>query len=196
VTVGDALVMSAYGGTRENNRVDAIVLRSTDGGRTWGDESSVLELANEMSICVVGDELVGAARRVDTSTAIVRSGDGGRTWSAPVAATRNGEHPADLCVLRESGQLLMTYGRRMRPLGCATKTSRDGGATWTEHEVLLAGDRIGQDVGYPSTVQLDDGTLVTALYFAHGSAGSEGPAGWGETSCQVLRYPESLVSGM
>ncbi|MFN0251676.1 MAG: sialidase family protein [Kofleriaceae bacterium] len=192
------LVMSAYGGVRESNplgRVDTIVVRSRDGGRTWGDESTVVTMANEMSLCVVGDELVGAARRVDGSTAIVRSADGGQTWSAPVAATRSGEHPADLCVLRESGHLLMTYGRRVRPLGCATKTSRDGGATWTEHEVLLAGDGIGHDVGYPSTVQLDDGTLLTALYFANGSAGSEGPASWGETSCQVLRYPEALVVG-
>ena len=189
------LLVSAYGTTREGTppRVDAIVVRSRDGGRTWGDESSVLASANEMSICTVGSDIVGAARRVDGSTSIVRSSDGGRTWSAPISATRSGEHPADLCVLRESGQLLMTYGRRMRPLGCATKASRDGGATWTAHEVLLAGDGIGHDVGYPSTVQLDDGTLLTALYFANGSAGSEGQASWGETSCQVLRYPESLV---
>lgn len=199
VTCADGtLLMSAYGGVRGSNppgRVDTIVMRSKDDGRTWGDESAVLMLANEMSICAVGDELVGAARRVDGSTAIVRSADGGRTWSEPVAATRSGEHPADLCVLRESKLLLMTYGRRRRPLGCATKTSGDGGATWSDHEVLLAGDGLGHDVGYPSTVQLDDGTLLTALYFANGSAGSEGQASWGETSCQVLRYPESLVVG-
>jgi len=190
------LVMSAYGGVRDSNppgRVDTIVVRSRDNGRTWGDESAVLSMANEMSICQVGLEVVGAARRVDGSTAIVRSADSGRTWSAAVEATRSGEHPADLCLLRESGQLLMTYGRRVRPLGCATKTSRDAGMTWTDHEVLLAGDGIGNDVGYPSTIQLDDGTLLTALYFANGSAGSEGQASWGETSCQVLRYPESLV---
>lgn len=192
------MLMSAYGGVRESSppgRVDTIVVRSRDGGRTWGDESSVVSMANEMSLCEIGLELVGAARRVDGSTAIVRSGDGGRTWSAPVPITRSGEHPADLCVLRESKLLLMTYGRRVRPLGCATKVSSDGGMTWSEHEVLLAGDGIGHDVGYPSTVQLDDGTLLTALYFAGGSAGSEGQASWGETSCQVLRYPESLVSG-
>ena len=199
VTLADGtLVMSAYGGARTSdppNRVEAIVLRSRDGGRTWGDESTVLINANEMSICVVGDELVGAARRVDGSTALVRSADGGLTWSAPVAITRSGEHPADLCVLSGSGRLLVTYGRRLRPLGCAARTSTDGGATWSSHEVLLAGDGIGHDVGYPSTVQLDDGTLLTALYFANGSAGSEGQASWGDTSCQVLRYPESLVVG-
>lgn len=193
-----AMVMSAYGGARESNppnRVETIVLRSDDGGRTWGDESTVLVLGNEMSLCEVGGEIVGAVRRTDASTAIVRSSDGGRTWSAPVSATRSGEHPADLLVLAGSGALLMTYGRRVRPLGCATRVSRDAGATWSEHEVLLAGDGIGQDIGYPSTVQLDDGTLVTAMYFAHGSAPSEGHASWGDTSCQVLRYPESLVVG-
>ena len=55
-------------------------------------------------------------------------------------------------------------------------------------------DGIGNDVGYPSTVQLDDDTLVTALYFARGSAASEPADGWCETSCQALRYPEALVT--
>ncbi len=41
--------------------------------------------------------------------------------------------------------------------------------------------------------QLADGTLVTVLYFAHGSAGEE-QAHWGETSCQALRYSEALVT--
>jgi len=194
---GGELLMAAYGGTLASDppgRIDAIVVRSRDGGRTWGDESLVLDHANELSLCSVDDELVGAGRRLDGSVAIVRSRDGGRTWSPPAAVTRSGEHPADLCVLRDSGQLLLTYGRRVRPLGCAAKVSCDRGATWTEHEVLLAGDGIGNDVGYPSTVQLDDGTLVTVLYFAHGSAASEGHASWGETSCQALRYPASLVT--
>ena len=195
-------LMPAYGVPRaaeETGRFDAIVMRSRDGGASWVDESLVLAGGSELALCFAApdrqpDHLVGAVRRAGGDTAIVHSRDAGRTWSAPVAATRPGEHPADLCVLRASGRLLLTFGRRRRPLGCGALTSGDGGATWqTDHEALLAGDGIGNDVGYPSTVQLDDGTLITALYFARGSAASEPSDGWGETSCQALRYPEALV---
>lgn len=199
------LLMPAYGTVRgagtsardeAAGRFDAIVLRSRDGGATWGDDSLVLEAASELSLCFTSPErLVGAVRRTDGHTAIVHSADAGRTWSAPVPATRSGEHPADLCVLRGTGRLLMTFGRRRRPLGCGALTSADAGETWdTAHEVMLAGDGIGNDVGYPSTVQLPDGKLCTVLYFAHGSSASEPHDGWGETSCQALHYPESLVA--
>ncbi len=192
------LLMATYGPPREPRGpgdYDAIVLRSHDGGVSWGDDTCVVTRASELALCfATAERLVGAARCADGRTEIVHSLDAGRTWSEPIAVTRAGEHPADLCVLRESGRLLLTFGRRRRPLGCGALTSGDHGATWDlDHEVMLAGDGIGNDVGYPSTVQLDDGALVTALYFARGSAASEPSDGWGETSCQALRYPEALV---
>lgn len=193
-----SLLMPAYGRPRTADAsagFDAIVLRSDDGGASWGAESRVATGGSELSLCFASaDRLVGAVRRTDGHTAIVHSLDAGLTWSAPVPVTRILEHPADLCLLRESGRLLLTFGRRRRPLGCGAVTSGDGGASWdSAHEVILAGDGIGNDVGYPSTVQLDDGSLVTAIYFARGSAASEPMDGWGETSCQALRYPEALV---
>ncbi|CAN5909116.1 hypothetical protein BH11MYX2_BH11MYX2_30860 [soil metagenome] len=195
ITHDNVLVMSAYGRRRDaDKQIDTLIVRSRDGGATWGDESLVLANATETSLCGVGDQLVAAARRNDQSTSITRSSDGGRTWSEPVTVTRAFEHPADLCVLRDSRRLMMTFGRRIRPLGCAAITSTDAGVTWDrDREVLLASDGVGQDVGYPSTQQIADGTLVTVLYFAHGSAGEE-QAHWGETSCQALRYAEALVS--
>ncbi len=186
------LVMAAYGPPRDASsptKFDAIVLRSRDGGASWGDESRVLADASELALCPVSPELlVGAVRRASGETAIVRSRDAGRTWSEPTAITRAGEHPADLCVLARSGRLLLTFGRRIRPLGCGALTSADGGVTW-QHEVILAGDGVGNDVGYPSTVQLADGALATAIYFARGS----GVDDWGERTCQLLHYDEALV---
>jgi hypothetical protein len=201
VTLADGtMLMAAYGpskGAKMSVPFDAVVLRSRDGGTTWGDDSLVLAGASELSVCETAPgTLAGAVRRAGGDTVIVTSHDGGRTWSEPIAATRPDEHPGDLCVLRASGRLLLTFGRRRRPLGCGALVSADGGATWDrDREVVLAGDGIGNDVGYPSTVQHADGTLVTALYFARGSTGSEGMDGWGETSCQALRYSESLVTG-
>ena len=193
---GAGLLMAGYGTPRAGTGFDAIILRSADGGATWGDESRVLAGASELSLCFATPaHLIGAVRRADGDTAIVDSRDGGRTWSEPRAVTRPLEHPADLCVLRGSGRLLLTFGRRRRPLGCGALTSGDGGATWDRgRELVLAGDGIGNDVGYPSTVQLDDGGLVTVLYFARGSAPSEPADGWGDTSCQALLYREDLLA--
>jgi hypothetical protein len=198
VALGDgALALAMYGprvggGAAE---FDASILRSRDGGATWGEPARVLADASELALCALPDgRLAGAVRRKLGDVAVVISDDHGTTWSAPVATTRVDEHPADLCVMRGSGRLLLTFGRRIRPLGCGALVSADGGATWDrDHEVLLAGDGIGNDVGYPSTVQVDDGTLVTVAYFARGSAGSEPPHGWGDATCQALRYAEALV---
>ncbi len=179
-----ALVMAAYGPAlgATPGAFDAIVLRSRDDGATWGDESLVLAGASELALCFATPELlVGAVRRAAGDVAIVHSRDLGYSWSEPMAATCVDEHPADLCMVGNA--LVMTFGRRVRPLGCGAKTSRDFGATWDDREVILAGDGIGQDVGYPSTVQLSGGSLATAIYFAYGS----------ELTCQVLCYGRELV---
>ena len=94
-----------------------------------------------------------------------------------------------------SGTVQLTFGRRIRPMGCGVLFSRDGGKTWdTDHEALLAGDGIhNADLGYPSTVQLADGTIVTFLYYASGSATGWEWGGWGDVSCQAIRYREADV---
>ncbi|MBC7236777.1 MAG: exo-alpha-sialidase [Chloroflexi bacterium] len=188
------LLMSVYGRPREDLGCKniAVLLRSRDGGATWGEETLVVRRHNETSYVLLPDgRLVGAARSESGHVAILFSDDLGRTWSEPRQVTRDGEHPADLTLLA-SGRLLLTFGRRIRPLGCGALLSDDGGQTWhRDREVLLAGDGIeNTDLGYPSTVQLDDGTIVTALYYASGSEMSADWRGWGRVSCQAIHYRE------
>jgi hypothetical protein len=57
----------------------------------------------------------------------------------------------------------MTYGHRRAPFGNQARISKDHGATWSE-PVILSGDGKGGDLGYPSTVELADGTLLTIWY--------------------------------
>jgi hypothetical protein len=192
------LLMPVYGTPRKKRKgVNdiSILLRSRDNGKTWGDESLVATGHNETSYAFLpGGRLLAAARSESGHVATLFSDDGGRSWSKPIQVTRNGEHPADLTVLA-SGAVQLTFGRRIRPMGCGVLFSADGGNTWdTNHEVLLAGDGIRNgDLGYPSTVQLADGSIVTALYFASGSETSGDWGNWGDISCQAIRYREENV---
>ncbi|NQT15206.1 MAG: exo-alpha-sialidase, partial [Planctomycetes bacterium] len=43
------------------------------------------------------------------------------------------------------------------------RVSDDHGQTWSE-AMIISGDGVVGDLGYPSTVQLDDGSLVTVWY--------------------------------
>jgi BNR repeat-like domain len=191
------LIMSVYGSPRQPGAASATLstLRfSHDDGLTWGGETLIAEGYNETALALLpnGDLLAAARSQRGGHVAILRSGDLGRTWSSPQQVTRDGEHPADLTVLR-SGAVLLTFGRRIRPMGCGALLSHDGGRTWNaDREVLLAGDGISNtDLGYPSTVQLDDGHIVTLLYFASGSQMSQQPTGWGDVSCQAIHYRDS-----
>jgi hypothetical protein len=89
------------------------------------------------------------------------SADGGRTWTEPHTIGVWGL-PSHLLKLKD-GRLLMTYGHRRAPLGNQARLSTDHGSTWSE-PMILSGDGNSGDLGYPSTVQLADGSLLTVWY--------------------------------
>lgn len=88
------------------------------------------------------------------------SRDGGRSWSEPHPVCFG--LPSHLLRLRDN-RLLMTYGHRRPPFGNQARISSDNGRTWSE-AMILSGDGKGGDLGYPSTVELADGSLLTVWY--------------------------------
>ena len=49
--------------------------------------------------------------------------------------------------------------------------SNDSGRTWDiEHEYVLRADGVNVDLGYPSSVQLADGTVLTVYYIHTGDS--------------------------
>ena len=104
------------------------------------------------------------------------SEDGGYSWG-PVTSTGLWGLPPHL-LWHSSGVLLSSYGHRRQPFGQRIAVSRDLGMSWREVLLLPAlaygavtraedvGDIYYQipDLGYPATVELDDGSLYTVWY--------------------------------
>lgn len=89
------------------------------------------------------------------------SEDGGRSWSTPHPIGVWGL-PSHLMRLQD-GRLLMSYGHRRQPFGVQARLSADQGRSWSE-PIVLSSDGVGSDLGYPSTVQLPSGELLTLWY--------------------------------
>jgi hypothetical protein len=95
------------------------------------------------------------------------SSDGGRTWSVPRSIGVWGL-PSHLLRLAD-GRLLMTYGYRRKPFGNQARVSEDHGRTWSA-AMAISDDGEGGDLGYPSTAQLADGSLLTVWYESRSGA--------------------------
>jgi hypothetical protein len=89
------------------------------------------------------------------------SADGGKSWSDPRPIGVWGL-PPHLLRLKDD-RLLMSYGHRRAPFGNQARLSRDHGRSWSE-PIIISDDGASGDLGYPSTVQLDDGSLLTVWY--------------------------------
>ena len=163
-----------YAGKRlwhENKRNG--VADSHDDGKTWrwlaeiptreGDsftdyhELHIAEAANGHLICHIRNQ----NKANDRETLQTESSDGGRTWSMPHPIGVWGL-PSHLARLQD-GRLLMSYGHRREPFGNLARVSEDHGGTWSD-PLTISNDGPAGDLGYPSTAQLDDGTLVTVWY--------------------------------
>ena len=96
------------------------------------------------------------------------SDDGGKTWTEPHSIGVWGL-PSHLMQLND-GRLLMTYGYRRKPFGNQARVSKDNGSTWSD-PLTISADGASGDLGYPSTIQRPDGTLITVWY--ERPAGSE-----------------------
>ena len=141
-------------------------ITSRDDGLTWTTPTVIAEGGyNETALCNLGGGGILAVMRGDEEGSLsqVRSEDDGATWSEPEQLTGPTEHPGDVIRLQD-GRLLLTYGRRTTPFGILGLVSRDDGRTWdTDNRLLLVADS-GNDQGYPSNIQRDDGAIVTVYY--------------------------------
>ncbi|MBL8173829.1 MAG: exo-alpha-sialidase [Bryobacterales bacterium] len=161
---GDVL-MAVYFEFFDERGNQSYIFRSKDGGRTWGEPVLLGEHFNETGILRMNDGRLLAAMRSQKGghIAITESSDQAKTWSKPNQVTADSEHPADLIQLRD-GRVLMVFGQRNAPRGVHAMVSPDG-RTWEKgkHIVLSDGAPNG-DCGYPSSVEVSKGKVVTLYY--------------------------------
>ncbi len=90
------------------------------------------------------------------------SDDGGATWVKPFATTLWG-FPPHLLVFSD-GRVLCSYGYRRVPFGERACISTDG-ITWDpSNETVLSDGAPNGDLGYPASVELRDGSILTVYY--------------------------------
>lgn len=171
------LLMAVYGGSlRKPNeareltgiRQRSYLYRSTDHGLTWarfsgpigGEERQFSETA---LLRLPDGQILAAMRSRATDVWITDSRDDGRTWSPPQPLTPAQVHPADLLLLADH-RVLLTVGYRQEPFGVrAMIRDAQGRWDWKSH-FLLVRDAVGGDCGYPSSVLLKDGRVLTVYY--------------------------------
>ncbi|MAV38038.1 MAG: hypothetical protein CMJ59_21585 [Planctomycetaceae bacterium] len=151
--------------------------RSGDGGRTWSFSEGVIKWDakrpfGEVSAILLRDgRLLAAIRSLQRGaprkdmhgygiTLLTESNDNGQTWSNPRAMSHTAEVHTYLTELVD-GRILATYSNYHLPFGVYAIVSNDGGRTWDrDHPIQLALSALNQ-VGWPVTLQLADGSLLT-----------------------------------
>lgn len=88
--------------------------------------------------------------------------DGGRTWPAPHVTEMLG-YPPHVIRLRDN-RLLTVYAKRWEPFGQYACSSSDNGKTWDVAQEVRLSSAWANDIGYPASVQLDDGGIWTVYY--------------------------------
>lgn len=165
-----SLILPIYGSKGwmegKDDVVHSLLLKSSDKGLGWEEHGIIGKGLNEAAILALSEEKMMAVVRSESDNHMVVgfSQDAGRNWSSFRHLTKGHEHPACLTRLSEDF-ILLTYGHRSHPFGVRAIVSKDGGISWIrDKEIIIADDLRNGDCGYPSTMRLRDGRIVTAYY--------------------------------
>ncbi len=148
---------------------------SCDDGKTWTYLADIQVpqgcQANYMyephAVELPDGKILGAIRvqssklEPDFTIYLCESTDGGKTWSVPRPTGICGSPPH--LTVHSSGAVILSYGRRAKLFGQRARISYDGGATFGE-EIVISEEAESDDLGYPSSVELSDGRLLTVYY--------------------------------
>lgn len=182
---GDGL--ACFGYEVESDGCEMYFFRSADRGRSWKRQGRVpcdekmppaipywsahatrplrQPAINERSLVESAPGHLIAMFRNSTHGRLMQceSRDGGQSWGK-LRDTGIEGRPAHLLKL-DDGSILCTYGRRSHPHAVCAVLSNDDGQSWqTARTVLLDRWDDQPDMGYPTSVELTPGEILTAYY--------------------------------
>ena len=174
IELADGRLLYVGTGNLNGNKVNSVE-ESLDGGKSWQLISTIPIPENEdikdfhepHVVELPEGKLVAQIRyhTSDKSDSYLRqseSYDGGKTWNVTHTTPMWG-YPPQLIVL-DNEWLLSVYGVRRNPYSERACISKDGGKTWDIANEIIIKHAINSDLGYPSSVQLDDGSILTIYY--------------------------------
>ncbi len=147
---------------------------SRDGGYTWEKRANIQKpdgVASEAfhephAIELPDGRILGMIRAQGPSVTpdftiyTTESADGGYTWTMPAGLGICGSPPH--LMLHASGALICSFGRRAEPYSQRALVSYDYGKTWADEYII---DECAPcDMGYPASVELEDGSILTVYY--------------------------------
>lgn len=165
-----------YSSPEDNITLGAIAsYGSGDGGKTWDKlcelkipDKTALQNFHEPHIIELADgSLLGAIRAQGDGVYhgftmyTTKSYDRGRSFTEWKALDVSGSPPHLL--LHSSGDVICSFGRREAPFSERALVSHDGGETFAD-EYILDDRPVDGDHGYPASVELDDGSILTVYY--------------------------------
>ncbi len=174
-----ALVCAMYEYQYPGKVSDSSLFKSSDGGRSWQPIATIAASSETYLLCSDDKPWLAACRTKPveaydppyahgTGVVLYRSADKGNIWSNGKLVSPPGQDNAHLLRLAD-GRLLLSLTSRIPGLfGVTMRLSNDNGDTWSYPFVLVsipAIDWHATDCGYPSSIQVKDGTIVTAFYF-------------------------------
>lgn len=170
------LLYVGTGNYEPNGRI--IAEKSTDDGITWKvighiplpplaksiAEPHVIELPSGKLLAMIRNESKGFHHGYLLQS---ESADGGKTWTM-AKETGIWGYPPHLTLLKNN-ILLVTYGRRKAPFSQRACVSYDEGKTWDLKNEIIITDAPNGDMGYPASVQLNDGSIISVYYQSPGN---------------------------
>ena len=149
------------------NKEGCFLLSTKDDGHSWDIFSHIAkDLLEPFVIKTPNNELAAVMRTRRKSrfeeaslVSIYRN----NRWTEPVCVTDPLQHPAGLLILSNNQLLLYYADRNFENQRILVKLSADNGQTWSR--AIQVGDVFHNcDFGYPSTIELTEGTLLSVFY--------------------------------
>lgn len=159
-----------------NNEKKVAVEASADDGRSWqlvttidtGNahlpglwEPHMVQLKNGAIVAMIRNEPGHTAPSLLLQT---ESHDGGKTWTA-LHNTGIPGYPPHLIQL-QNNWLLVAYTSRNVPYSIKACISKDNGQSWDIKNEITLSTSPSRDLGYPASIQHNDGSILTVFYQA------------------------------